>query len=95
MAIFNELPVKPLTVALRLYWLPFALLVFEPFFALLLGGAVDLPGMRAVTAVPAFLFSLWPAAFKDAPVAYWLLACISWFIANLVVLAFSGGVVGA
>lgn len=95
MAFFNERPVKPLAVALRLYWLQFAFLVLEPLAALLIGGAVDLPGIRAVTAAPAFLFSLWPAAFKDAPVTYWLLACASWFTANLAVLAFSGGVVGA
>ncbi len=95
MAFFNERPAKPLAVALRLYWLPFALLVLEPLAALLLGAAVGLPGIRAVTAGPAFLFSLWPAAFKGAPASYWLLACASWFAANLAVLAFSGGVAGA
>ncbi|MDR7136390.1 hypothetical protein J2X06_003629 [Lysobacter niastensis] len=95
MAFFNELPVKPLAVALRLYWPPFALMALEPIAALLLGAVIDLPGIRAATAIPALLFSLWPAAFKDAPVTFWLLACVSWFIANLAVLAFFGGVVGA
>lgn len=95
MAIFSERPVKPLAAALRGYWLPFALMSVEPLAALLLGAAVDLPGIRAVTAIPAFVSALWPVAFKQAPAAYWLLACAAWFVANLAVFAFVGGVDGA
>ena len=95
MAFFNARPTKPLVVALRCYWMPFALFALEPFAALLVATAVDFPGARALTAIPASLCALWPAAFKDAPVAYWLLACACWFAATLAVVSLSSGVVGA
>jgi hypothetical protein len=95
MSFFNEIPSKPLGIALRLYWLPFVFVVLEPFAALLLQTTVEIPGIRAATAIPAFLLALWPAALKDAPTTYWLLACVCWFIANLGVAVVFGGVVGA
>lgn len=90
MAIFNDTPAIPLGAALRRYRLRYALSLIEPFAALLLASAVDLPGIRAATAIPTFLLALWPAAFRDAPVSYWWLACVSWFVANLTALAFFG-----
>jgi hypothetical protein len=87
MGFFNDTPPIPLAAALRRYGWRLALLALEPLAAYWLGQAVGLPGLRVATAVPALLAAAWPAAFKDAPASFWLLACACWFLASLLVLA--------
>ncbi|WP_150131964.1 hypothetical protein [Dokdonella koreensis] len=92
MGFFDDGPAVPLAVALRRYWLPFALMALEPFIAGLVSWIVpDILLVRAITAVPAFLAALYPAALGAAPASYWFLACGAWFACLLAVLVFTQG----
>lgn len=90
MSFFDDRPTLSLSRALRRYWVAFAILAAEPVIAQLL--PLTLPGVtgpRALTAVPAFLVGLYPAAFGSAPASYWFSACGAWFGCALVVMASS------
>ena len=93
MAFLNDTPSTTLSNALRLYWPRLVVLWLQPIVSAILTWAF--PG------VPRFLIwgglfllaagiAMWPAAFKVAPVGYWLLACAVWFAASTAVLVFGG-----
>jgi hypothetical protein len=85
MAFLNDTPSIPMRDALRIYWRRLAFFAAQPVigaaYALFLP---ELPAMvlSGATWMLAAVIAMWPAAFKDAPVGYWMLACVAWFTAH-------------
>ena len=92
MSFFSETPNIKFWQSMRRYWPMFALFAAEPTLAYILQFLVpDMLGARAITAVPALLAGLYPAALGRAPLTFWFAGCLAWFACTLLVLAFSGG----
>ena len=99
MAIFTDTPAIPFRAALRKYAFRFVALVLQPAAGAVLTAVFPSVGSYASGALflGCAVAAGWPVAFKDAPISFWLVACLCWFVASLliVVLASAAGVASA
>lgn len=83
MAIFNERPSISLGLSLRKYWARFTLFTLNPILVLaVLSLFQDAPPSLFIGLVflGTAVLVMWPAAFWDAPISFWMLACGCWFV---------------